>query len=93
MIATLRDFGLELRQVPLFCDSTSTISVAKNPVLHSKTKHIEVRFHFLCDHYEKGDIDLYHIDTQNQITDIFTKPLDQAQFARLRGELGVCFPF
>jgi hypothetical protein len=47
----------------------------------------------LCDHYEKGDIDLHHIDIQNQLADIFTKPLDQAQFARLQGELGVCFPF
>jgi hypothetical protein len=79
--------------VPLFCDNTSAISVAKNPVLPSKTKHIEVCFHFLCDHYEKGDIDLHHIDIQNQLADIFTKPLDQAQFARLQGELGVCFPF
>jgi hypothetical protein len=87
MIATLRDFGLEFRRVPLFCDSTRAISVAKNPVLHSKTKHIEVRFHFLPNHYEKGDIDLHHIDTQTQLIDIFTKPLDQAQFARLRGEL------
>jgi hypothetical protein len=58
MIAILRDYGLEFRRVPLLCDSTSAISEAKNPVLHSKTKHIEVRFHFLCDHYEKGDIDL-----------------------------------
>jgi hypothetical protein len=77
----------------LFCYGTSTISVAKNLVLHSNTKHIEVRFHFLRDHYEKDDIDLHHIDTQNQLADIFTKPLDQAQFARLRGELGVYFPF
>jgi hypothetical protein len=79
--------------VPLLYDSTSAISVAKNPILHSKTKHIEVHFHFLRDHYEKGDIDLRHIDTQNQLANIFTKPLDQAQFARLRGELGVCFFF
>jgi hypothetical protein len=93
MIATLRDFGSEFRRVPLFCDSASAISVAKNPVLHSKTKHIEVRFHFLRDHYGKGDIDLHHIDTQNQLADIFTKPFDQAQFAHLRGELRVCFPF
>jgi hypothetical protein len=73
--------------VPLFCDSTSAISIAKNPVLHSKTKHIEVCFHFLRDHYEKGDIDLHHIDTQNQLADIFTKSLDQAQFARCKGSL------
>ena len=67
MIATLRDFGLVFTRVPLLCDSTSAISVAKNPVLHSKTKHIDVRFHFLRDHYEKGDIDLFHVDTQNQL--------------------------
>jgi hypothetical protein len=47
MVATLRDYGLEFRRVPLFCDSTSAICVAKNPVLHSKTKHIEVCFYFL----------------------------------------------
>ena len=90
---TMRDFGLSFTHVPLLCDSTSAISVAKNPVLHSKTKHIEVRYHFLRDHVEKGDIELAHVSTQDQLADIFTKPLDQATFARLRGELGVCLPF
>jgi hypothetical protein len=93
MMATLRDFGLDFHHVPLLCDSTSAISVAKNPVLHSKTKHIDVRFHFLRDHYEKGDIDLRHVATHRQLADILTKPLDQSTFAHLRGELGVCFPF
>ena len=93
MIATLKDYGLHLSRVPLLCDSTGAISVAKNPVLHSKTKHIEVRYHFLRDHYEKGDIDLHYVDTTKQLADIFTKPLDQATFARLRGELGICYPF
>ena len=93
MIATLRDFGLVFTRVPLLCDSTSAISVAKDPFLHSKTKHIDVRFHFLRDHYVKGDIDLSHVDTQNQLADILTKPLDLESFAHLRGELGVCFPF
>ncbi|WVZ79849.1 LOW QUALITY PROTEIN: hypothetical protein U9M48_027378 [Paspalum notatum var. saurae] len=54
-------------EIPLLVDSTSAISVAKNPVLHSRTKHIDVRFHFLRDHYEKGDIDLVHGVTQNQL--------------------------
>jgi hypothetical protein len=53
MVATLHDYDLEFRRVPLLRDSTSAICVVKNPVLHSKTKHIEVRFHFLQDHYEK----------------------------------------
>jgi transposase InsO family protein len=93
MIATLRDFGLSFSHVPLLCDSTSAISVAKNPVLHSKMKHIDVRYHFLRDHVEKGDIELKHVDTSLQLADILTKPLDQATFARLRGEFGVCYPF
>ena len=93
MIYTLRDFGLRFDHVPLLCDSTSAISVAKNPVLHSKTKHIDIRFHFLRDHVERGDIDLVHIDTYHQVADILTKPLDLATFVRLRGEMGVCYPF
>ncbi|WVZ89092.1 hypothetical protein U9M48_035546 [Paspalum notatum var. saurae] len=63
-------------EIPLLVDSTSAISVAKNPVLHSRTKHIDVRFHFLRDRYEKGDIDLIHIVSANQLADIFTKPLE-----------------
>ncbi|WVZ53301.1 LOW QUALITY PROTEIN: hypothetical protein U9M48_004267, partial [Paspalum notatum var. saurae] len=58
--------------------------VAKNPVLHSRTKHIDVRFHFLRDHYEKGDIDLVHVASENQLADIFTKPLEFGTFVRLR---------
>jgi hypothetical protein len=50
----MSDFGEEYTHVPLQCDSTSAISVAKNPVLHSRTKHIEVRYHFLRDNVEKG---------------------------------------
>ncbi|WVZ63624.1 hypothetical protein U9M48_013240 [Paspalum notatum var. saurae] len=80
MKATLSDFGLSFGRIPLLVDSTSAISVAKNPVLHSRTKHIDVGFHFLRDHYEKGDIDLIHVATQNQ---------SLALFVRLRGELGV----
>ncbi|WVZ52287.1 hypothetical protein U9M48_003363 [Paspalum notatum var. saurae] len=76
-------------RIPLLVDSTSVISVAKNPVLHSRTKHIDVRFHFLRDHYEKGDIDLIHVVSANQLADIFTKPLEFDAFTRLREELEV----
>ncbi|WVZ84344.1 hypothetical protein U9M48_031385 [Paspalum notatum var. saurae] len=85
MKATLSDFGLRFGKIPLLVDSTSAISVAKNPVLHSRTKHIDVRFHFLRDHYEKGDIDLVHVASENQLADIFTKPLEFGAFVCLRG--------
>jgi hypothetical protein len=75
------------------CDSTSAISVAKKPVLHSRTEHIEVRYHFLRDNVEKENIELIHVPIEKQLADILTKPLDQATFACLRGELGVFFPF
>ncbi|WVZ89696.1 hypothetical protein U9M48_036065 [Paspalum notatum var. saurae] len=89
MKATLSDFGFRFGKFPLQVDSTFAISVAKNPVLYSRTKHIDVRFHFLRDHYEKGDIDLVHVASENQLADIFTKPLEFGAFVRLRGELGV----
>ncbi|WVZ71036.1 hypothetical protein U9M48_019663 [Paspalum notatum var. saurae] len=89
MKATLSDFGLRFGKIPLLVDSTSAISVAKNPVLHSTTKHIDVRFHFLRDHYEKRDIDLVHVASENQVADIFTKPLEFGAFVRLRGAIHV----
>ncbi|WVZ53876.1 hypothetical protein U9M48_004764 [Paspalum notatum var. saurae] len=85
MKATLSDFGLRFGKIPLLVDSTSAISIAKNPVLHSRTKHIDVKFHFLRDHYEKGDIDLVHVASEIQLADIFTKPLEFGAFVRLRG--------
>ncbi|WVZ58235.1 hypothetical protein U9M48_008523, partial [Paspalum notatum var. saurae] len=70
--------------IPLLVDSTSAISVAKNPVLHSRTKLLDMRFHFLRDHCEKGDIDLIHVATLNQLADIFIKPLEFSSFVCLR---------
>jgi hypothetical protein len=85
----LRDFGYNLSKVPLLCDNESAIRLADNPVEHSRTKHINIRHHFLRDHQQKGDIDVYHISTENQLADIFTKPLDEKRFCRLRSELNV----
>jgi hypothetical protein len=79
----MSDFGEEYIHVQLQCGSTSAIRISKNPVLHSKTKHIEVRYHFLRDNVEKGKIALIHVPTHYQLADIFTKPLDQETFTRL----------
>jgi hypothetical protein len=87
MRQTLRDFGYNLSKVPLLCDNESAIRIAENPVEHSHTKHIDIRHHFLRDHQQKGDIEVFHVSTENQLADIFTKPLDEKTFCRLRSEL------
>jgi hypothetical protein len=89
MRQTLRDFGYNLSNVPLLCDNESAIRLADNPIKHSRTEHIDIQHHFLRDHQQKGDIDIYHISTENQLADIFTKPLDEKTFCRLRSELNV----
>jgi hypothetical protein len=89
MRQTLRGFGYNLSKVPLLCDNESATRLADNPVEHSRTKHIDIRHHFLRDHQQRGDIDIYHISTENQLANIFTKPLDEKRFCRLRSELNV----
>jgi hypothetical protein len=75
IVHTMRYFVVRFDRVPLMCDNTSAISVAKNPVLHKKMRHVERRHHFLRDHIEKGDIEMRYIDTERQLADIFIKPL------------------
>jgi hypothetical protein len=71
---------VRFERVPLRCNNTSAISVAKNPVFHKKMRQVERRHHFLRDHVEKGDIEMRYIDTERQLADIFTKPLDSSRF-------------
>ena len=87
MMHTLNDFDLRFRKVPIMCDNTSVIQMSKNPVFHSRTKHIDIRHHFIRDHIEKEDIQLVFIDSLNQIADIFTKPLPTHQHNELRFKL------
>jgi hypothetical protein len=76
MRQTLRDYGYKLRKVPLLCDNESAIRMADNPVEHSHTKHIDIWYHFLKDHQQKGDIEIAYVNTHTQLADIFTNPLD-----------------
>ena len=89
MKQTLLDFGVHLENVPLLCDNESAVKIANNPVQHSRTKHIDIRHHFLRDHVAKNDISLESVRSEDQLADIFTKPLDESTFSRLRNELNV----
>jgi hypothetical protein len=89
----MRDFVVIFERVSLICNNTSAILVAKNPVFYTKMRHVERRHHFLRDHVEKEDIEMRYIDTERQLADIFTKPLDASRFTDLRGKIGVCHPY
>jgi hypothetical protein len=89
MRQTLRDYGYKFSKVPLLCDNESAIRMADNPVEHSHTKHIAIRYHFLRDHQQRGDIEIAYVSTKEQLADIFTKPLDEKTFTKLRNELNI----
>ena len=75
--------------IPLMCDSTSAVSMGKNPVHHKRGKHIDARHHFLRDNVEKGNIVLTYCPTEEQIAYIFTKALSKDQFESNRLKLGM----
>nr|KYP57482.1 Retrovirus-related Pol polyprotein from transposon TNT 1-94 [Cajanus cajan] len=72
------------------CDNYSTIKLSKNPVMHGKSKHIDVRFHFLRDLTKNNEIELVHCGTQDQVADVMTKPLKMDSFQKHRVQLGMC---
>jgi hypothetical protein len=89
MRQTLRDYGYKLSRVPLLCDNESAIRMTDNLVEHSRTKHIDISYHFLRDHQQKEDIEITYVSTGNQLVDIFTKPLDGKTFSKLRNEINI----
>ena len=85
----LLDYDVKFEDTPIMCDNTSAISISNNPVMHSKTKHIEIRHHFLRDNVQKKKVTLHYINTEFQLADLFTKPLDEARFNFLISKLGM----
>nr|GEU85372.1 retrovirus-related Pol polyprotein from transposon TNT 1-94 [Tanacetum cinerariifolium] len=80
MRTQLTDYGFSYDKVPIYCDSKSAIAISCNLVSHTRTKHIDVRYHFIKDHVEKGTIELYFVSTEYQLADLFTKSLPEARF-------------
>jgi hypothetical protein len=81
--------GGEAQKVKLRIDNQSAIELSKNPVHHERTKHIDLRYHFIRECVEEGKVDVEHVRTSNQLADILTKPLGRAQFTELRDKLGI----
>lgn len=85
----LEDYNHFEGKIPIYCDHNVAISLSKNPTLHSRAKHIEVKHHFIHDHVNKGIVDLQYVNIKDQLADIFTKPLVEDRINHLLTIIGM----
>ena len=90
MKEALKDVNIGINQpITTYCDNTSAISLNKNLVMHSKTKHVPIKYHFLHEKVVEQNIILEYINTKEQIADIFTKPFSREAFEHIHQKMGV----
>ncbi|GJV74510.1 hypothetical protein Tco_1506094 [Tanacetum coccineum] len=92
MKQALVDYEIKLDEIPVLCNNKGSIDLSKNPVLYSRTKHIEFCHHFLCDNVQKGNISVEKVSSEDNIADILTKPLKREPFNLIRLGLGLMEP-
>ncbi|GJU73076.1 retrovirus-related pol polyprotein from transposon TNT 1-94 [Tanacetum coccineum] len=85
----LTDYGLGFNKIPMYCDNKTAIALSSNNVQHSRSKHIDIRYHFIKEHVENGVIELYFVNTEYQLADIFTKALARERIEFLINKLGM----
>ncbi|GJU61995.1 retrovirus-related pol polyprotein from transposon TNT 1-94 [Tanacetum coccineum] len=89
MRSQLSDYGFAYNHIPLYCDNKSAIALCCNNVQHSRSKHIDIRHHFIREQVEKGVVELYFMRTEYQLADIFTKALPRERFEFILPRLGM----
>nr|GEV23757.1 retrovirus-related Pol polyprotein from transposon TNT 1-94 [Tanacetum cinerariifolium] len=89
MRSQLTDYGLGFNKIPMCCDNKSAIALCCNNVQHSWSKHINIRYHFIKDQVERGLIELYFVNTEYQLADLFTKALGRERIEFLINKLGM----
>nr|GEV54062.1 retrovirus-related Pol polyprotein from transposon TNT 1-94 [Tanacetum cinerariifolium] len=89
MRSQLTDYRLGFNKIPMYCDNKSTIALCYNNAQHSRSKHIDIRYHFIKEHVENGVIELYFVNTEYQLADIFTKALSREIIKFLINKLGM----
>ena len=80
MKSQLSDYGYDFTKIPMYCDNKSAIALSCNNVQHSRSKHIDIRHHFIREQVEKGIVELYFVKSEFQLADIFTKALARERF-------------
>ncbi|GJT06502.1 retrovirus-related pol polyprotein from transposon TNT 1-94 [Tanacetum coccineum] len=89
MRSQLTDYGLGFNKIPMYCDNKSAIALCCNNVQHSRSKHIDIRFYFIKEQVENGVVELYFVNTEYQLADIFTKALCRERIQFLINKLGM----
>nr|GEZ86714.1 retrovirus-related Pol polyprotein from transposon TNT 1-94 [Tanacetum cinerariifolium] len=89
MRSQLSDYGLGFNKIPMYCDNKSAIALCCNNVQHSRSKHIDIRYHFIKEQVENGVIELYFVNTDYQLADLFTKALSRERIEFLTNKLGM----
>ena len=87
----LEDYQINANSIPIYCDNTAVICLSKNPILHSRAKHIEIKYHFIRDYVQKSILDIQFIDNEHKWADIFTKPLTVDRFDFIKKNLNMHF--
>nr|GFA71927.1 hypothetical protein [Tanacetum cinerariifolium] len=85
----LTDYGFHFDKIPMYCDSKAAMAISCNPVQHSRTKHIDVRYYFIKEKVEKGIVELFFDGTEYQLADLFTKALSEYRFKYLVRRIGM----
>nr|GEV86004.1 hypothetical protein [Tanacetum cinerariifolium] len=89
MRSQLTDYSLGFNKIPMYCDNKSAIALCCNNVQHSRSKHIDIRYHFIKEQVENGVIELYFVNTEYQLADLFTKALGRDRIEFLINKLGM----
>nr|GEX02992.1 retrovirus-related Pol polyprotein from transposon TNT 1-94 [Tanacetum cinerariifolium] len=89
MRSQLTDYGFDFNKIPLYCDNRSAIALCCDYVQHSRSKHIDIRHHFIQKQVERGVVELYFVSTDYQLADIFTKALPRQRFEFILPRLGM----
>ena len=73
----------------LYCDNTSSINISKNPMMHTNTKHIAIKYHYLRELLQDKEVKMEYVNTKKQMANVFTKALPKEAYEYVRGKLGM----
>ena len=82
---------MPIDKVPICSDNNGAIFIGSNPIQERRTKHMDVHYHYIQEHVEEGDVEILQVDTNDNMADLFTKPLGRVKLEQFRGQLGLEF--